>query len=39
MTFKDGQEFAPAINCYSVINLTARDEKFRAPEGTKFHCQ
>lgn len=39
MTFKPGQAFAPAINCYSVISLTARDEKFNAPEGTKFHCQ
>jgi branched-chain amino acid transport system substrate-binding protein len=39
MTFKPGQQFAPAINCYAVIALTARDVKFRAPEGTKFHCQ
>jgi len=39
MTFKPGQPFAPAINCYAVIVLTARDENYRAPEGTKFHCQ
>jgi branched-chain amino acid transport system substrate-binding protein len=39
MTFKAGQAFAPAINCYAVIALTARDVQFRAPEGTKFHCQ
>ncbi len=39
MTFKPGQAFAPALNCYTVIALTTREEKFYAPEGTKFHCQ
>jgi branched-chain amino acid transport system substrate-binding protein len=39
MTFAPGQHFAPPINCYAVIALTARDVQFRAPEGTKFHCQ
>jgi branched-chain amino acid transport system substrate-binding protein len=39
MTFKPGQAFAPAINCYAVISLTTREPQFAAPEGTKFHCQ
>jgi branched-chain amino acid transport system substrate-binding protein len=39
MTFKPGQAFAPAINCYAVISLTTREPTFAAPEGTKFHCQ